>query len=74
MREALCYGWIDSQVKSLDRERFARRFTPRHTGSRWASTNRARALGLLREGRMHEAGMAALPKDLLREWNEEKDS
>ncbi|MFA5084009.1 MAG: hypothetical protein WC475_01310, partial [Candidatus Paceibacterota bacterium] len=31
--EALCFGWIDSIVKSIDDEKFAQRFTPRRRGS-----------------------------------------
>ena len=27
--EALCYGWIDSTVKTIDKERFAQRFCVR---------------------------------------------
>jgi uncharacterized protein YdeI (YjbR/CyaY-like superfamily) len=27
--EALCFGWIDSLIKRLDDERYARKFTPR---------------------------------------------
>ena len=27
--EALCYGWIDSIYKKIDKERFAQRFSPR---------------------------------------------
>jgi uncharacterized protein YdeI (YjbR/CyaY-like superfamily) len=27
--EALCFGWIDSLIKRLDDDRYARKFTPR---------------------------------------------
>ena len=27
--EALCYGWVDSVIKKLDEQRYARKFTPR---------------------------------------------
>jgi uncharacterized protein YdeI (YjbR/CyaY-like superfamily) len=66
VEEAICYGWIDSQIRSLDGERFARRFTPRRPGSRWSNYNRQRALKMLREGRMTGAGKALLPEDVLR--------
>ena len=36
VEEAICFGWIDSHVKSMDEERFVRRFTPRRAGSRWS--------------------------------------
>jgi uncharacterized protein YdeI (YjbR/CyaY-like superfamily) len=30
VEEALCFGWIDSKVKGLDRDRFAQRFSVRN--------------------------------------------
>jgi len=29
VEEALCYGWIDSTVKSINENSYAQRFTPR---------------------------------------------
>lgn len=69
VEEAICYGWIDSQIKSMDQERFARRFTPRREGSGWSDPNRKRALRMLREGRMTDAGRATLPAEILRSWS-----
>ena len=68
VEEAICYGWIDSQLNRLDEERFVRRFTPRRGKSSWSRYNRARALRMLRQGKMTESGMAALPTDLLNAW------
>ena len=68
--EALCFGWIDSQMKPLDEESFAQRFTPRRSRSNWSQVNRDRALRLLREGRMTPAGMALLPAEVLQAWEE----
>src|SRR5215470_11216901 len=39
VRHALCFGWIDSLVKRLDEDRYARKFTPRKPGSRWSASN-----------------------------------
>lgn len=33
VEEALCFGWVDSNVKSLDCDRFAQPFTPGKHGS-----------------------------------------
>lgn len=63
--EAVAFGWVDSNLKPLDASSYALRFTPRRPGSRWAPSNRARALKLLREGRMAPAGIAVLPRDVL---------
>ena len=68
VEEAICYGWIDSQIRSMDQERFARRFTPRREGSGWSDPNRKRALRMLRTGRMTDAGRATLPEEVLRSW------
>jgi uncharacterized protein YdeI (YjbR/CyaY-like superfamily) len=61
---ALCHGWVDTQTKRIDDERYAIRFVPRRRGSTWAAENRRIARRLLEEGRMTAAGVAALPDDL----------
>ncbi len=61
---ALCHGWVDTQTKGIDEERYAIRFVPRRPGSNWSATNREKVRRLLAEGRMTPAGLAALPDDL----------
>ena len=68
VEEALCYGWIDSQQKPIDAEKFARRFTPRKKGSNWAESNIKRALRMLSNGKMTQAGMTLLPAEFLKKW------
>jgi uncharacterized protein YdeI (YjbR/CyaY-like superfamily) len=58
--EALCFGWIDSAMRPIDAERFALRYTPRRSASNWSPTNRSRVARLIEEGRMTEAGFAAI--------------
>jgi uncharacterized protein YdeI (YjbR/CyaY-like superfamily) len=55
---ALCYGWIDAQLRPLDEESWIRRFVPRRPRSAWSARNAAHALRLIREGRMRPAGLA----------------
>lgn len=57
--EALAYGWIDSLVRKLDEERYARKFTPRRPGSIWSTLNIERVRRLAREGRMTSWGLKA---------------
>jgi uncharacterized protein YdeI (YjbR/CyaY-like superfamily) len=64
LETALCHGWVDTQTKSIDNERYAIRFVPRRPGSNWSPTNREIARRLLRDKRMAPAGVAALPADL----------
>ena len=61
VREALCFGWIDSLIKRLDDERYAVKHTPRTAGSRWSAVNRKRWGELKAAGRLQEAGLAAAP-------------
>ena len=56
--EALCFGWIDSIVKSLDAERAAQRFTPRRPKSPLSEMNKARMHRLHAAGKMTPAGLA----------------
>ncbi len=64
LETAMCHGWVDTQTKGIDDERYAIRFVPRRPGSNWSPTNREIARRLLRENRMAAAGVAALPADL----------
>jgi uncharacterized protein YdeI (YjbR/CyaY-like superfamily) len=58
--EALCFGWIDSIVRTIDDERVAQRFTPRRPGSKTSEMNKARARRLIRQRRMTPAGLKAI--------------
>ena len=57
VEEALCYGWIDSLVKKIDEERYARKFTPRKDNSIWSVLNKKRIKKVIKEGRMTEYGL-----------------
>jgi uncharacterized protein YdeI (YjbR/CyaY-like superfamily) len=62
--EGLAYGWIDGLTKSIDKDSYACRFTPRRRDSNWSASNIARVKKLLAEGRMAEPGLATLPEHL----------
>jgi len=62
VRDALCYGWIDSLVRRLDEDRFARKFTPRRPGSAWSASNLKRWAELDAAGELKPAGRAASPE------------
>lgn len=57
---ALCHGWIDGQLASLDAQYFLTRFTPRRAGSRWSAKNAARAEELLAQGHLQPCGLAEI--------------
>jgi len=55
---ALCWGWIDAQVKRLDETYYLQRFTPRRSRSRWSKINRENAERLIRAKKMQPPGLA----------------
>jgi uncharacterized protein YdeI (YjbR/CyaY-like superfamily) len=63
VREALCFGWIDSLVKRLDDDRYAIKVTPRQPASKWSAANRRRWTELKAAGRLTPAGLAARPTE-----------
>ncbi len=61
VEEALCFGWVDSLVRRLDDERYARKFTPRNADSRWSAINRRRYASLEARGLLEPAGIERPP-------------
>jgi uncharacterized protein YdeI (YjbR/CyaY-like superfamily) len=61
VREALCYGWVDSLIKRLDDDRYARKFTPRKAASKWSELNRKRWADLKSAGLLAPSGLAVAP-------------
>jgi uncharacterized protein YdeI (YjbR/CyaY-like superfamily) len=61
VREALCFGWVDSLVKRLDENRYSVKVTPRRPTSKWSEINRKRWLELEAAGLLTAAGLAAAP-------------
>lgn len=57
VREALCFGWIDSTVKTIDEESYAQRFSPRRKGSPISALNMEHIRRLFKEGKMTPAGL-----------------
>jgi uncharacterized protein YdeI (YjbR/CyaY-like superfamily) len=58
--EALCFGWIDGLMRSVDDDTFTLRFSPRKPRSIWSESNKRRVSRLTDQGRMAEAGLAAV--------------
>jgi uncharacterized protein YdeI (YjbR/CyaY-like superfamily) len=61
VEEALCFGWIDSNIRSLDERRYAQRFSPRRPNSSYSPANLERLRGLVAKGKVEKSVLAALP-------------
>lgn len=56
VRVALCYGWIDSTVKSLGDGKRQQYFCKRNSKSVWSALNKAHLLELEKENLLHKSG------------------
>jgi uncharacterized protein YdeI (YjbR/CyaY-like superfamily) len=62
LEEALCFGWIDGQVKKYDDKSWIQKFTPRRSKSMWSKRNVERAEQLINLKRMQPAGIMEINK------------
>jgi uncharacterized protein YdeI (YjbR/CyaY-like superfamily) len=60
VEEALCFGWIDSIVRSIDADRYAQRFSPRKPKTPYSQANKERLRALIRQGKVIEEVLATL--------------
>ena len=60
--EALCFGWIDGVRKSIDKDSYCIRFTPRRSTSIWSAINIKKVEALTKQGLMKPAGLASFEK------------
>ena len=58
--EALCFGWIDGQARKRDAQTSSVRYTPGCPRSMWSARNVDHVARLEAEGRMTDAGQAAV--------------
>ena len=60
LEEALCFGWIDGKMKSIDEDKFVLRFSPRKPKSIWSKMNKENTERLIASGRMTGAGLTVI--------------
>jgi len=60
VEEALCFGWIDGKLKSIDDDKFILRYSPRKSNSVWSKINKDNAERLIAQGKMTKAGLAKI--------------
>jgi uncharacterized protein YdeI (YjbR/CyaY-like superfamily) len=58
--EALCFGWIDSQKKSIDKEKYMQFFCRRKSNSTWSKVNKAKIQRLEEEGLITQSGFDSI--------------
>ncbi len=56
LEEALCFGWIDGQMKSIDDKTYKKYFSMRRDKSKWSEKNKALTEKLEEQGLMTDFG------------------
>src|SRR3989304_3129590 len=84
VEEALCFGWIDSTAKKIDKERFAQRFSPRNPKSSYSQANKERLKKLLQQKKViasvrktvehFSSENFEIPNDILKEIKKNKEA
>jgi len=60
LEEALCHGWIDGQIQSVDDKTYKKYFARRLPKSKWSVKNKELAETLIEQGLMTRQGMKAI--------------
>ncbi len=60
LEEALCFGWIDGQIQSIDEKTYIKYFSMRSTKSKWSQKNKTIANNLINQGLMTKYGYAKI--------------
>ena len=58
--EALCFGWIDSTKKTIDKERYMQYFSKRKPNSTWSKINKEKIAKLIQDNLMRKAGFDSI--------------
>jgi uncharacterized protein YdeI (YjbR/CyaY-like superfamily) len=56
LKEALCFGWIDGQMKRIDDNKYIKYFSSRRENSKWSEKNKALVEKLQKQGQITEYG------------------
>lgn len=58
--EALCFGWIDSTKKTIDKDRYMQYFSKRKPSSTWSRINKEKIIRLTQNNFMKKAGLDSI--------------
>ena len=73
LEEALCFGWIDGQMQSIDDKTYKKYFAERRTKSKWSEKNKALVEDLEKRGLMTDFGRKKIEEAKKNgQWNAQK--
>ena len=62
VEEALCFGWIDGLIKSIDDEKYKKYFAPRRKGSKWSAKNKEIIARLIKDNQVEKNGLLVIER------------
>jgi uncharacterized protein YdeI (YjbR/CyaY-like superfamily) len=62
LEEALCFGWVDSKIKKIDKEKYIKYFSKRSERSKWSELNKKIIRKLVEEKKMEKPGLETIEK------------
>lgn len=68
VEEALCFGWIDSTMKKIDKDGFAQRFSPRKLKSGYSQLNKERLIKLIAQKKVMPEVLEAIKNVMAAEF------
>lgn len=68
VEEALCFGWIDSTNKTLDKDHTIQRFTPRQAKSSYSQSNIERLKWLVENNQIHHSFLKTAQKIISKKY------
>jgi len=71
MEEAICFGWIDTTIKRLDKDRYIRNFSKRTDKSKWSKNTLRYARDLINKRKMSEYGIKRYKEGLAKHPHDE---
>ena len=72
LREAICFGWVDTTIKRIDEEKFLRTFSRRTKKSTWGENTLSYARDLIKNKKMTAQGLEFY-KEGLRKFSKKRE-
>ncbi len=73
LEEALCFGWVDGQMQSIDDKTYKKYFSMRRANSKWSEKNKALVKSLEDRGLMTDFGRKKIEEARKNgQWNAQK--
>ena len=71
MKEAICFGWIDTTTRRIDEDKYGVKYVKRNKNSKWSKNTLAYGKELLKKGRMSVFGIKMFKEGLAKRPHDE---